>query len=164
MLAAEALPDAWVLVVGPAERDGALEQLHQIIRSSSARSRIVVHPAGVWGSDKYSLFAEADCFALPSLHENFGNAAAEAAASGLPVVVSDRCGVAEFLPPALVQTVRFGDIDALSASLSRGLHTAPEALRAAVAQTHADLNWHRIAELQVGIYKRAQATASSGAR
>jgi glycosyltransferase involved in cell wall biosynthesis len=34
---------------------------------------------------------------LPSQNENFGNTAAESAACGTPVIVTDRCGVASFV-------------------------------------------------------------------
>lgn len=43
---------------------------------------------------KNQLYATADCFALLSHHENFGLAAAEAMAVGVPVVVSDQVGLA----------------------------------------------------------------------
>ena len=42
----------------------------------------------VEGSAKTRAFAEADCFVLPSAHENFGLAVAEAMAAGLPAIVS----------------------------------------------------------------------------
>jgi glycosyltransferase involved in cell wall biosynthesis len=44
---------------------------------------------------KLEAMAEADVFVLPSLHENFSLSTAEALASGLPVIVSDRVGIAE---------------------------------------------------------------------
>ena len=42
-------------------------------------SRLRVDARGLWEHEKFEAFAEADCFALPSQTENFGNAAAEAA-------------------------------------------------------------------------------------
>lgn len=42
-----------------------------------------------------SMFSEASLFLLPSHHENFGLAAAEAMASGLPVILSDQVGLAK---------------------------------------------------------------------
>jgi glycosyltransferase involved in cell wall biosynthesis len=42
----------------------------------------------VEGSAKQRALAEADCFVLPSSHENFGLAVAEALAAGLPAIVS----------------------------------------------------------------------------
>jgi len=40
------------------------------------------------------LFIKANLFVMPSYHENFGLAAAEAMASGLPVILSDQVGLA----------------------------------------------------------------------
>ena len=54
-------------------------------------------------------FADANVFALPSMSENFGNAAAEAAALGVPVLVSDQCGVAVASPAETTRIVPVGD-------------------------------------------------------
>ena len=45
-------------------------------------------------------YLDADVFVLPSQNENFGNTAAEAAAVGTPVVVTENCGVAPLLAKA----------------------------------------------------------------
>ena len=47
--------------------------------------------------DVRPLYAAADCFILPTLYDPFPNAALEALAMGMPVIVSRRCGVAELL-------------------------------------------------------------------
>ncbi|HEX6050113.1 MAG TPA: glycosyltransferase [Gemmatimonadaceae bacterium] len=49
------------------------------------RVRFVGH---VDGTAKHALLAESDCFVLPSAHENFGLAVAEALAAALPAIVS----------------------------------------------------------------------------
>jgi UDP-glucose:(heptosyl)LPS alpha-1,3-glucosyltransferase len=45
------------------------------------------------------LYAAADFFILPSIYEPFGNANLEALASGLPIITSRNCGVAEIITP-----------------------------------------------------------------
>jgi len=45
------------------------------------------------------LYAAADFFVLPSIYEPFGNANLEALASGLPIITSCNCGVAEIITP-----------------------------------------------------------------
>jgi UDP-glucose:(heptosyl)LPS alpha-1,3-glucosyltransferase len=48
-------------------------------------------------ADVRPLYAEADCFILPSLYDPFPNAALEAWAMGVPVIASRRCGSAELV-------------------------------------------------------------------
>ena len=60
----------------------------------SARVRFV---APLFGADKWNAYRDADVFVLPSQNENFGNTAAEAAAVGTPVVVTQNCGIAPML-------------------------------------------------------------------
>ena len=45
------------------------------------------------------MYAAADFFVLPSIYEPFGNANLEALASGLPIITSRNCGVAEIITP-----------------------------------------------------------------
>jgi len=45
------------------------------------------------GEDRFALLQQAEVFALPSYTENFGQAVAEAMASGVPVVVSDKVNI-----------------------------------------------------------------------
>ena len=61
----------------------------------------------------------ADLFVLPSVSEPFGIAPLEAALAGVPVVLSDRCGVSEVLPSA--PTYRSGDPRDLADRILDGL-------------------------------------------
>ena len=54
------------------------------------------------------VYGDADVFALPSRDENFGVVAAEAAACGSAIVLSDRCGVAELLADSAARRSRSG--------------------------------------------------------
>jgi len=51
--------------------------------------------------DVRPLYAAADCLVLPSLYDPFPNAALEALAMGLPVIVSSSCGAAEIVEPGV---------------------------------------------------------------
>jgi glycosyltransferase involved in cell wall biosynthesis len=81
--AARQIPEAHVVFVGPDDRHGM---------SIPRAPNVQVVPAT--DDPPLALYREAEVFVLPSAGESFGMAAAEAAAAGAPVIVSDRCGVA----------------------------------------------------------------------
>jgi glycosyltransferase involved in cell wall biosynthesis len=90
------LPDVHLAIVGPDDGHGMVERLRA--QSVAAGLERRVHLVGaVDGGALPSAYADADVFALASRHENFGMVAAEAAAVGTPVLVTDSCGVAELL-------------------------------------------------------------------
>lgn len=90
------LPDHHLVLVGPDDGDGAAAILDRAIDRNGLGER--VHRLGPrWGAERDQLLVELDVFVLPSVTENFGNAAVEAAAFGVPVVVSDRVGGAAWL-------------------------------------------------------------------
>jgi glycosyltransferase involved in cell wall biosynthesis len=149
------MPGCWLAVVGPDDGDGSLERLWRDIGRCDVGERTVVETIGRWGSDRAGVLADSDAFCLPSETENFGNAAAEAAASGLPVVISDRCGVAEFLPEGSTAIVPFGDLDALRGGLEWALQ--PDIREQAewdAPALRSRLSWPNVAAEQVSIYDR----------
>jgi glycosyltransferase involved in cell wall biosynthesis len=87
LAALDELPEAHLVLVGPDDRHGVAETL--------VGDR--VHALGPTDGPPLGLYRLADVFVLPSAGESFGMVAAEAAAAGTPVVVTDRCGVADFL-------------------------------------------------------------------
>jgi glycosyltransferase involved in cell wall biosynthesis len=57
-----------------------------------------VHFTGaIFGEAKWAAYRDADVFVLPSQNENFGNTAAESMAAGIPVIVTEQCGIAPLL-------------------------------------------------------------------
>jgi glycosyltransferase involved in cell wall biosynthesis len=149
------LPDVWVAIVGPDDGDGTVERLRSEFSSRHERFRLVSE--GLWGDAKGSAYADADMFCLPSATENFGNAAAEAAALGLPVVVTDRCGVSEWLDPAASRTVAFGDAAGLRAAIDRCLDPAVHDLAHERAQELREaLSWDTLARGQIDIYEQVR--------
>jgi len=91
-------------------------------------------------------YAEADVFVLPSVSEPFGLTALEAAARGVPVILSRACGVAEVLTSAL--RVDAWDVEALADRILAVLHRP--ALAALLAREGARearaLSWASAAE------------------
>ena len=70
------------------------------------------------GQEKLRCFTKADIFILPSYHENFAIAAAEAMAAGLPVIVSNQVALAkeiEEVGAGLV--IPSGSVDALTQAI-----------------------------------------------
>jgi glycosyltransferase involved in cell wall biosynthesis len=149
------VPAVHGIVAGPDDGDGTLGQLFQLRSVPGLRARMHILPRGYWGDEKAELLADADCFALPSATENFGNAAAEAAVCGLPVIVSNRCGVAEFLAPEASRIVQYRDIDGLSGAINWALsRDAGTAARAAAARVRERLDWKVLARDQLGVYRQ----------
>ena len=90
---------AVLVMAGPEEGDGFLSRLKALADEFKLKDRVLfVGP--LYDDDKWSAYCDADLFVLPSQNENFGNTAAEAAACGTPVIVTDRCGIAPFIGDA----------------------------------------------------------------
>jgi len=90
------LPTAHLVLAGPDDGHGVGGAIDRAARSGATRGRI--HQLGQV-AQPLELYPDADVFVLASEGESFGMVAAEAAASGTPVVVTDRCGVSEVLGP-----------------------------------------------------------------
>lgn len=89
----ERYPNCRLVIAGPDE-EGLGSGLSRLARSCGVASA-VEFLGEVRGQDKWSLLQAADIFVLPSATENFGVAAAEALACGVPVVISDEVALAE---------------------------------------------------------------------
>ena len=79
-------------LVGPAEADYETR-----LRALAQRLGItgdVAFAGALYDEEKLSALAAADLFVMPSLIESYGNAVAEAVAAGLPVLLTDTCGIA----------------------------------------------------------------------
>ena len=80
----------------------------------------VTHWVGFLGPDeKAAALADADIFVLPSYSENFGRAAIEAMAGGLPVIVSDQVGIHSEIEEAGAGLIVTCDAGAISAAIRR---------------------------------------------
>jgi glycosyltransferase involved in cell wall biosynthesis len=77
---------------------------------------------GEWPPERLGeAYAEADAFVLPSYHEGYGMALAEALAYGVPIISTTASAIPETVPPGAGLLVPPGDANALTAALRRFL-------------------------------------------
>lgn len=90
--------DVKLMIAGQGE-DDYVSELNALVNSLNI-SKNVKFVGFLQGKSKLQALLEADVFVLPSYHENFSLAAAEALAAGLPVIVSDQVGIARDIATA----------------------------------------------------------------
>jgi len=133
----------------------------QELRSRAASLGLVdrVTWAGYVGGDaKWDLLAGADVLALVSHSENFGIAAAEAMACGVPVVLSEGVGIASEVAAAGAGIAVAGDTTAVAAAL--GELAADAVLRSQMGEAAGHLARERyspgaVARSTISMYERA---------
>ena len=121
------------------------------------RVRFVGH---VDGDAKDALFATCDCFVLPSAHENFGLAVAEALAAGMPVILTPGVALAGAVAVAGAGIV----VDATDTALAAALTWAAEhpavlgEMRGRAWQlARRDLSWDTSCSRLVALYEELAA-------
>jgi glycosyltransferase involved in cell wall biosynthesis len=144
-------------IVGPDDGDGTLAALEAQCAALGVEDRIhFVGPLDT--SEPLTVYGDADVFVLPSRNESFGIVAAEAAACGVPTVVTDRCGIAETLGSAAI-TVPCRT-EPIREGIAR-LLTTPE-LRARLAAAGPEVarenSWGAMVERQLALYREVLAT------
>lgn len=118
----------------------------------------------LFGDAKWAAYRDADVFVLPSQNENFGNTAAEAAAAGTPVIVTDRCGIAPFFSNGGGLVVPH-EPGALRKALRKVLGD-PESrarLAAGCAEVTARLGWEEPVRAMEGLYTKLALPHAPGA-
>jgi glycosyltransferase involved in cell wall biosynthesis len=85
------LPTTVLVLAGP--DNGYLSFVKRRLSVLGIENKVLL-TGPLYGPEKISAYVDADVFALPSVYEIFGISIIEACACGLPVVVTDRCGIA----------------------------------------------------------------------
>jgi glycosyltransferase involved in cell wall biosynthesis len=152
--AARRVPDAHVVLAGPDDRHGTMDAVRAALVDPATHGRVHVLPSTP--GPPYDLYRRASVFVLASGGENFGLVAAEAAAAGTPVIVSDRTGVASAFEDGEALVVPY-DPDATVAAVERVLRddSLRERLSLGALQAAARRTWDDVAAEQVAIYREA---------
>jgi glycosyltransferase involved in cell wall biosynthesis len=150
---ADELPDAHVVLSGPDDRHG----IAALVRRAEESGR--VHALPPTDEPPVDLYPQADVFVLASAGESFGMVAAEAAAAGTPVVVSDRCGITSFFEDGEALVVPY-EREAVVGAVRRVL--ADRELRGRLARGAVEAarrnSWDRVTDVQEEIYRSIAVT------
>jgi len=128
------------------------------------RVRFVGHVDGV---AKDAMFAECDCFVLPSAHENFGLAVAEALAAGVPVIITPGVALARRVSEAGAGVVVEANDAALAAALTwAAQHPAVlvEMGERARQLAQSELSWDTSCSRLVALYEELAVAPSRAGR
>jgi glycosyltransferase involved in cell wall biosynthesis len=154
--AARRLPELHVVLAGPDDGHGTMAVVGAAIEDASTTGRVHVLPPTP--GPPFDLYRRADVFVLASGGENFGLVAAEAAAVGTPVVVTDRTGVASAFRDGEALIIPYdaeATADAIATLLAEPelrAHLGKGALRAARRSS-----WEAVVDCQLAIYGEALA-------
>jgi glycosyltransferase involved in cell wall biosynthesis len=146
-------PDLHLVLAGP--DDGM---------AAAARGWIAAHGLGdrasfagmLAGQDKLAALRDAACFALPSHSENFGIAAVEAMACGVPTLISDKVNIWREVAAASAGVVAATQVEDVAAKLAQLLDD-PAAAAAMGARARAfvaaQYDWSAIAVRLEAVYR-----------
>jgi len=144
------------LVIAGNDEEGLTPRLRAVARAAGVAGRVEF--AGyVEGEAKRKLLERAAVFVLPSVSENFGNAALEAMARGCPVVLTKDVGLAEAVKAGSAGVISDGDAASLAVAIrslvedSARRATAGAAARTLVRERY---GWDRIAAEMASHYER----------
>ncbi len=147
-------PDAQLVVAGP-DSDGTQTGLLAMVREAGTESSVTF--TGMLGGDlKWSAFAAATLFVLPSHSENFAVAISEAMAISVPLIVTRQCNrpeVAECGAGWIIEP----DVRQLTHTICEAL-SMDDAGRAAMGRNgcrlaRETLSWPAIGENLAGVYE-----------
>lgn len=88
------LDNAKLVVTGP--DGGYLRTFRELVKELGIEeSTLLTGP--LYGREKLAAYVDAEVFVLPSYYETFPVTVLEACACGLPVIITDRCGIADIV-------------------------------------------------------------------
>lgn len=144
------IPNTRLILVGPLLEPHYAKSLQTQITTHQLTQRVLL-TGPLYGQDKLTALAAAELFVLPSLFESYGNAASEAIAAGLPVLVTKNCGLAPLIDGKAGLAV-----EATSQGLADGLNRLlqnPANFTQLRAELLPQLSWETPLQQMVQIYQ-----------
>jgi glycosyltransferase involved in cell wall biosynthesis len=150
---AKVCPESGRLVIaGPEGEPGYRAYLEKCAKESGMAAR-VIFTGPLYDEEKKALFRDADLFVLPSRYENFANAPAEAMSCGIPVIITNACGIRS-LVDGRAGLVIAPERDALIEALSSLIHDKAlyARLKDGCRWVVEQLSWNRLTAKMEGYY------------
>jgi glycosyltransferase involved in cell wall biosynthesis len=141
-----------LVLVGPTLEPEYATRLRALIAELSLEKKVLL-TGELFGHEKLSAFSAADLFVLPSTYESYGNAAAEAVAAGLPVLLTSGCGIAPLIHERAGLVVE-SDAPSLASGLEMLLDDSRRrtALTAGRDEVLRELSWEAPLQLTEEVY------------
>ena len=148
-----------LVLAGPEEELSYLRKLKQL-SGKLGLNEAVRFTGPLYGDAKWAAYRDADVFVLSSQHENFGNTAAESAACGTPVIVTDQCGIAPIIAGRAGEVIPH-DAAALEAALTSLLEKPDlrDSYRGGCAAVARELSWNEPVVEMEHLYQRCMERA-----
>jgi glycosyltransferase involved in cell wall biosynthesis len=148
---------AVLVLAGPEEESSYVRELKDRCERLQLDGR-VLFTGPLYGESKWAAYRDADVFVLPSQNENFGNTAAEAAACGTPVIVTEKCGIAPIVRGRAGIVVEHSYAAVADALETIFADPAPrESFREGCAEMTRELSWDEPIEQLETLYARCLA-------
>jgi len=146
-----------LVIAGPEGEPGYRAALEKRAREAGIGSKVIFTGA-LYDQEKSALLADADIFALPSRYENFANSAAEAIAFGVPVIITEFCGIRSLVRgrAGLVVAPERIELAKAISSLISDLDLYAK-LKEGCGEVAAQLGWDRLTEQMEGYYAQVLA-------
>jgi FkbM family methyltransferase len=162
---ARALPgheDAILAIVGP-DDEGLSPSLRRLAAQLGIADRVRLVPA-LYGAEKLGALAAASVWVLASHTENFGVSALEAAAAGLPIILSPQVNIAAGMLAAGAAVVAEVEPGAVGLAIVEMLDDAPRRVRlgAAARAFAAAYDWSLISPALAQEYRQVLAAPRCG--
>lgn len=141
-----------LVIVGP--DDGYLPSLKKLVTDLKISDK-VLFTGPLYGQEKLEAYVDAGVYVLPSYYEIFSLTVLEALACGTPVIVTDRCGIADIIDGQVGLVVPY-DKDQLSNAILRILSDdimRREFRKRGKLLVREKFNWEKITEQIEGIYQ-----------